>query len=182
MFSQMCVCSGEGGGGGLPHLHLIILPLVPCPFWGVPHLHPIILPLVPCPFWGATPVTGPRSLSRGYSTPRLGGGGVPQDGVPPWPGQDGVPYPLARSGSGTPPSPSQVRMGYLPSQVRMGYHPIQAGQDGVPSPWPGLGYPPPPPRRVMPRAVRLLRFPTGGLSCYILSPLLQQFVVTWVYA
>ena len=38
---------------GLPHLHPIILPLVPCHFqWRVPHLHPIILPLVPCSFQG----------------------------------------------------------------------------------------------------------------------------------
>ena len=45
LFSQVSVC--PWGGGGVPHLHTIILPLVPCPFWGVPHLHPIIPPLVP---------------------------------------------------------------------------------------------------------------------------------------
>ena len=50
MFS---VCSHPGGGGGwLPDLHPIILPLVPCPFWGDTHLHPKILPLVPCAFRG----------------------------------------------------------------------------------------------------------------------------------
>ena len=35
-----------GGGGGLPHLHPIILPMVPCPSRGVPQW------LVPGPFWG----------------------------------------------------------------------------------------------------------------------------------
>ena len=68
-------------GEGVLHLHPIILPLVPCPFWGggLPHLHPIIFPLVPCPFWGVpqilvpgqdvgggTLVTGHR-LGWGYS-------------------------------------------------------------------------------------------------------------------
>ena len=33
--------------------------------WGVPHLHPIILSLVPCPFSGSNPVTGPRSIPMG---------------------------------------------------------------------------------------------------------------------
>ena len=38
-------------GGVVPHLHPIILPLVPCPFQEVLHLHPIILPLILCPSW-----------------------------------------------------------------------------------------------------------------------------------
>ena len=48
MFLQASVCPHRGLG--VPYLHSIILPLVPCPFWGVPHLHPIILPLVLCSF------------------------------------------------------------------------------------------------------------------------------------
>ena len=57
--------------------------LVPCPFSGVPHLHPIILSLVPCLFLGggSTPVTGPRSLPRGGTSvtgPRSLSRGVPQ--------------------------------------------------------------------------------------------------------
>ena len=40
--------------------------------WGVPHLHPIIFPLVPCPFQGGTPVTGPRSGLGGYPPARDG--------------------------------------------------------------------------------------------------------------
>ena len=35
---------------GVPHIHPIILQLVPYPFQGVPHFHPIIVPLVPRPF------------------------------------------------------------------------------------------------------------------------------------
>ena len=62
-----------------------------CPHPGVPHLHPIILPLVPCPFRGTT-VSGSRSLP-----------GVPQswtgdtsalvmDGIPlPHPGMRNLP-------------------------------------------------------------------------------------------
>ena len=78
----------------------------------VPHLHPMILPLVPCPFWGVPQSLVPGPFLRGYPSPRQG-------------------YPLARSGWDTP----------------------QSGQDGVPPPG------------VMPRAVRLLQFPAGGLSC-----------------
>ena len=50
------VCHLTPTGGGLPHLHPIILPLVPFPFWGggAPYLHPIILLLVPCPFWAVS--------------------------------------------------------------------------------------------------------------------------------
>ena len=73
-----------------------IFSLFVCSHLGVPHLHPIILSLVPCPFPGGTPVTGP----------------------------------------------SQVRMGYpTPGQVTLG--------------------------QVMPRMVRLLRFPEGGPSCFL---------------
>ena len=80
---------------------------------GVHHLHPVILPLLPCPFWGGgTPV-----LAGGYLNPCQGypipGQGVPQNRVRiRWhntqTGQDGVPH-------------SQERMGYSPSQERMGY-------------------------------------------------------------
>ena len=83
--------------GGLPHLHPIILPLLPCPFQRVPNLHLIILPLVPCPFWGVTQDRlglPPSRVRMGYLL--LGRTGVPtwpgQDGVPPWPGQDEVTF------------------------------------------------------------------------------------------
>ena len=94
---------------------------------GVPHLHPIILPLIPCPFQGDTPVTSPSSLLggtplldgggytpphvQGWGTPQPGedGGGVPQDWIPPCPGwgtprpglDEGTPYPPVH-GWGTP--------------------------------------------------------------------------------
>ena len=77
----------SGGGGG-----------------GLSHLHPIILPLVPCPFWGGTPVTGPRS---GW------GEGYPIMGYPPgqrWvTPQAGMGYPPARVRVPTPP-PSRDRL------------------------------------------------------------------------
>ena len=101
--------------GRVPHLHPVILPLVPCPFHGGTtspshnsstgpmsfsggtHLQSIILPLVPCPFsrypseWSHVPVPG-----GGYPVPGMGHpvpGGVstlvPDGGYPipwPWPG------------------------------------------------------------------------------------------------
>ena len=93
---------------GVPHLHPISLPLVPCPFWGVPHLHPIILPLVPCPFWGV-----PHWLVLG---PFLR---VPQSWCWVPQSQEGLPmvgYPPARSRWGTPPG-----LGYPSSEVKMGH-------------------------------------------------------------
>ena len=47
---------------------------------GLPHLHPIILPLVPCPFWGY-PNDWSQVPSWGYPSPRWG---YPRDGVPPY--------------------------------------------------------------------------------------------------
>ena len=44
--------------------------------WGIPHLHPIILPLIPGPFSGGISVTGPRSLPGGYART-----GVPEPGL-----------------------------------------------------------------------------------------------------
>ena len=110
----------------------------------VPHLHPIILPLVPCPFWRGTPVIGLRSLSVGYPSPRWGVTQVP----PPQSGQDGVPpsqvtmgYPVARMGYPC------LGLGY-PILAR-GYPIVTPwpdqdedtppGQDGVPPP-PRAGY------------------------------------------
>ena len=139
MFS-VCSHLGGGGGEGVPclHLHPIILPLVPSPFWRVPHLHPIILPLVPCPFWG---------YPSDWSQVRAG---VPHHGVPP----PGMGYPLARDG--VPPvlgwgTPSQVRMvGWVPHDggtplSRDGVLPARSGWwDGYPMmgvpPCPGMGY------------------------------------------
>ena len=39
---------------------------------GIPHLHPIILPLAPCPFWGGYPSDWYQVLSWGYPSPRWG--------------------------------------------------------------------------------------------------------------
>ena len=50
LFSQLCVCSQGGGGGGYP-ISILIHPLVLCPFKG----------------WG-TPVPGPMSLPSGVVT------------------------------------------------------------------------------------------------------------------
>ena len=102
MFSQVSVCT-TFGAGGLPHLHPIILPLVPCPFRGVPHSQ------------------AGDTLAQGY--------------------------PPARSGQG-----------YLPARSEIGYPPPAR-----------TGVPPPPQQvtlgQVTPRAVSLLRFLAGGLSC-----------------
>ena len=62
---------------------------------GIPHLHPIKLPLVPCPFLGV-----PQCLVLGAFRGWGGGGGTP---VPD--GQLRIGYPPARSGWGTPPPP-----------------------------------------------------------------------------
>ena len=83
-----------------------------------------------------------------FQVPSLGGEGrtsVPGRGYP------GMGYPPARSGQGTPPGQDRVP-------------PLQPGQDGVP-PASRIGLPPPPPGKVMPQAVCLLRFTAGGLSC-----------------
>ena len=94
MFSQACVCLG--GGEGLPHLHPIILPLVPCPFWGylisIQYFH-----------WSHIPSGVPQV-------------GVPQSQLGGTPVHDGVPssqvwlVPSARTGWGTP----QPGLRYLP--------------------------------------------------------------------
>ena len=120
------------GGGGLPHLHPITLPLVPCPLWEVPQW------LVPGPFWGI-----PQSL-------------VPQlfQGVP-WPSLDwGVCcfYCNITSCFISKTNNSWIRgvefaFAYeLQCKLRKckSSHPM----DGVPPPhWPGIGYPPPPIQR-----------------------------------
>ena len=74
--------TNQGGGGGLPHLHPIILPLVPCPFWrGTPATGPR-------PFPGGTPVLGrmgypPGQVRMGYHPAKTGWDTPSQDGVPP---------------------------------------------------------------------------------------------------
>ena len=95
-------------------------------FLGVPHLHPIILPLVPGLFWGwgypshqrmgyPPPLIQERmgyaQFTRGWGTPHLGEDGVPHlghDRMRP-PSQD-------RTGWGTPPPPTlgqvMLRTGY----------------------------------------------------------------------
>ena len=130
---------GGGGGGVLPHLHPIILPLVPCPFWGSTPSPSHNTSTGPMSFLGGTP-----SPSHNTSTGPISFlGEVLQRLVP---GQDRG-YPPARVG--TPLAmvghPSQGR--YPPAKV--GTH--QPGQ-APPSPQarvvtpPGQGsYPPPPP-------------------------------------
>ena len=67
----------------------------------VQHLHPIIFPLVPCPFWGGgfTPVPGP--FLGVYPSPRWGG--EVQDEVPLLQAETG--WGPAKTGWGTPPPP-----------------------------------------------------------------------------
>ena len=94
MFSQACVCSVGGGGGGVLSQSQVV-----------------------------SQVSGPMSfLGGGVSVLAWGGGypnpgpvGYTRTGVLPWPGQDGVP--LGQVSIGYP--PGQVRMGQPPSQVRM---------------------------------------------------------------
>ena len=97
---------------------------------GVPHLHPIILPLVPSPFQGGTPVTGHRSFLGSYPSPRWGcpsprqGVPSPRQGVPQSQvgvHQDGIPL-------------SQVRMGY-PPLIRTGWG-TPLARTGWGTPWP----------------------------------------------
>ena len=82
-FQFVCQFTPGGGWGG-----------------GLPYLHPIIFPLVPCPIQGVL-----QSQVRGTPSPPAS-----QNGVPPWRGQDGIAtplpqpglrYSLARSGWGT---------------------------------------------------------------------------------
>ena len=74
---------------GVPHLHPIILPLVPCPFQGVPQwLVPGPFQRVPQSWMGGTPARD-GTLRPGQD------GRVPHDGVP---YQSGMGYPPARSG------------------------------------------------------------------------------------
>ena len=88
---------------------------------GGTNLHPIILPLVPCPFWG-----GYCGQVRFHVPPW----GYPSQAREGNPSQDGVlPF---QPGQGREGYPGQVRMGYpLPSRSRWGSPHPQLGQDGV---------------------------------------------------
>ena len=109
LFSQVSVCP-QGGGG-------------------MPHLHPVIFPVVPCPFWGSTPSpshntsTGPRSfpplLARGVlsSSPRQWAGRVPSS-------QNWMGLPHTRIGWGY--HPVRTGWGIVPARSGWGY------------PWPKL--------------------------------------------
>ena len=107
------------------------------------------------------------SFLRGTQVP--GGGyarsGVPQDGVPHWPGQNGYLHPGQDGVYGVPPPQPRFKIGVPPSQDRMG---CPLGRSG----W---GTPPPNPPgqvtlgQVMLRAVRLWQFLAGGLSCFFAS-------------
>ena len=143
LFTGVCL-STPGGGGGLPHLHPIILQLVPCPFWGCPHdwsQVPSWVSTLARSGWGV-PQPGPDGdyPGQGWVSPgqvRMGGTParsrwgkgypLPRDGVPPL--RDGIP---PSQGRGTP--LGQVRKGYpCPGmgcpQWGMGYPPAR---DGVP--------------------------------------------------
>ena len=85
---------------------------------GEPHLHPIILPHIPCPFWRGTPVTGPSSLPGGY----------PKMGYPP--ARDGVPLardvaPPAKSGWRVPQDEVHPGQGWGTPKARDGVPPSQ---------------------------------------------------------
>ena len=105
LFLQVCVCPHPQMG--IPHLHPIILPPVPCHFYWVSQW-PVPGPLqgVPQSRWGGgTPVPGEGYPSpwwgtlvpgKGYPVP----GGVSPDGVPPGHRQEIVPH--AKTGPGYP--------------------------------------------------------------------------------
>ena len=91
-------------GGGAPHLHPIILPLVPCPFWVYPS------------DWSQVPSLGGWYPRWGY--PAWGRSGL---GYPPPPhGQDrtGVPRPPAKTGLGYPPPPADRTAGWVLARQR----------------------------------------------------------------
>ena len=123
-----------GGGGGGGGLPPVRFP-VPSPDSGPRSFLGVPQSLVPCPFWGGgTPVSVPMSYP---------GGGVPQS--------------CHRACWG-----STSRTGVPPSQD-WGINPPPSGMTGIPPARTGV---PPPSNlgQVMPRAVRLVRFPAGGLS------------------
>ena len=69
---SLFVCYHLEGGGGVPHLHpIIILLLVPCHFWGLPQ------GLVPGRFLEGVPQSQVGGMGVSQSWP-----GVPQDGLP----------------------------------------------------------------------------------------------------
>ena len=165
MFSQVCVLSR-----GVPH------PLVPCPFLGGGGGPMYFLRGYPSSregypsLWSHVLSQGVPQSQQGEGYPSPSGERVPKDrgyppdrtGVPHWPGQDWG-TPLAMTGLGYP--TNQDRIGVPPDQDTTGVPP---GQDwGSPPPQLGLGYAPW--GLVMPRAVCLLRFPAGGLSCSIIG-------------
>ena len=82
---------------GVPHLHPVILPLVPRPFPGVPH---------PGQDWGGGGSSPHSRTGMGYAHP----------------GQDGVPPSQVRMGYSQP-----DQDGVTPGQVRMGYPPDRDG-------------------------------------------------------
>ena len=100
------------------------IPIWILPMQGVPHLHPIIFPLVPCSFLGGTPMTGPMSLPGGF--PRLWWGNPParlRSGTPHQvrmgylqPGLDGVP-PAQDWGTPPPPAPEQITLEQVMTQA-----------------------------------------------------------------
>ena len=65
----------------------------------VPHLHPIILPQVPCPFWGGTPSDYSQVPPQGVPQSQVGGTPILAGGTL---SQVRMRYPLARTGWGTP--------------------------------------------------------------------------------
>ena len=69
----------------------------------VPHLHPIILPLVPCPFRGPYPIPIPQYFYWLHVLPGGRGGGTPSPGQGWRTPQQRVGFPLERDG--VPPSP-----------------------------------------------------------------------------
>ena len=141
---------------------------------GVFHLHPIILPLVPCLFWGY-PNDWSQVPSGGYQSPRSLPG-VPESQVPsgsPAPGggaqsqAESIPVPVGGvSDYRVEVTPRQYRIGVPQSQDRTR---IPAAKTGLGHPLqPGLGYPRPFPGQVMlgqvtAWAAYLLQIPTGGL-------------------
>ena len=72
-WGKVIVCLSVHTWGEIPHLHPIILSLVPCPFWGYPSDWSQV------PSWRGSSVTGPRFLPGGLPLFQMGS---TQDRVP----------------------------------------------------------------------------------------------------
>ena len=96
-----------------------------------PHLHPIILPLVPCPFWGKGSTPG--------SPPQPGqDGGYPRTGHPLAPRKDMGPVEVLWDRDGVPPWKGHAWGQWKYYGMEMGYPSPGCGQTNKLKLWPSL--------------------------------------------